>query len=300
MKKIIAVVLTLMLCVSALTVAALAAPEGLTSLTIVGSAIPGVGEWDPADTAGDMTEVSESVYEITLTVPAGTQMKFKFAGNHDWNSGYNFGSATIALGTAAELTNDGGSSDMTFAPESDITVKVTVDLNPLADGGNATVLVADASGDSATTTPPAETEPTETTSSTQDSSGSDTYRVVGNADWMGSWDPANDKGVMTSTGNGVYTATFKDVPVGDYELKVTANGTWDKAWGDSGNNYCFSVSEACDVTVSFTISGDNGVISVSGKGVPQTSDVSIMGVVAVLVLSSAAAVVLVINKKKFI
>ena len=294
MKKIIAVVLTLMLCVSAFSVAAFAAPDGLNSLTIVGDSIPGVKSWDPADTAGDMTEVSDSVYEITLAIPAGTTMKFKFAGNHDWNSGYNLGSASIALGTAAELTNDGGSSDMSFAPTSDITVKITVDLNPLANGGNATVLVADASGSGSTTTPPATQTP-----STQTPSTNDVYRVVGNADWMGNWDAASDKGLMTNN-NGVYSVTFKDVPAGDYEMKVTANGGWDKCWGDGANNYCFSVSEACDVTVSFTLNGDTGVINVSGKGVPQTSDISMMGAFAVMVLSMTTVAVLVVNKKKFI
>jgi hypothetical protein len=294
MKKFIAIVMTLMLCLSAMTFAAMAAPEGLTSLSIVGDSIPGVKSWDLTDAAGKMTEVSDSVYEITLAVKAGTNMKFKFAGNQNWDSGYNLGSAAITLGTVAELTNDGGSQDMSFAPTSDITVKITVDLKPLANGGNATVLVADASGNGSVTPPPAQNN-----QNTQTPPTNDVYRVVGNAEWMGNWDAASDKGLMTSKGNGVYSVTFKNVAAGDYEMKVTANGSWDKCWGDGANNKCFSVSEACDVTVEFTLKGDTGVISVSGKGVPQTSDVSMMGVVAIMVLSMVAASVLVLNKKKF-
>lgn len=166
MKKMFAIVLALMLCVSALSVAAFAAPEGIDSLAIVGTGIPGVGEWNPADPAGDMTEVADCVYEKTLEVPAGTTMKFKVAGNDAWDDTCNFGSATIELGVAADMECGGGSGDMTLTVDEDCTIKITVDLNAFATGGAASILVEKVTVDEPTETPdePTETpdEPTET------------------------------------------------------------------------------------------------------------------------------------------
>lgn len=141
MKKLFAIAMVLMLCIGALSVCSFAAPDGLNSLAIVGTGIPGVGEWNPADAAGDMTEVQENIYEIVLDVTAGTSFKFKVAGNDAWDDAFNFGSATIVLGKVADLTNGGGSSDMTVNVENDGQLKITVDLNGLAVGGAATILV---------------------------------------------------------------------------------------------------------------------------------------------------------------
>ena len=156
MKKIIAIALALMLCVTALSVSAFAAFE-VDSLAVVGSNIPGVSEWDPADPAGDMTEVSAGVYEKVLEMTAGTEMKFKVAGNDAWVDSCNFGSATIVLGEVAEMDCSGGSSDMPFTAEKDMTIKITVDLT----GDVATILVEEVVADAPETDAP-ETDAPET------------------------------------------------------------------------------------------------------------------------------------------
>ncbi len=155
MKKISAILLALVLCLSILAVPAFAAFDTVQSLAIVGTGIPGVGDWNPADPAGDMTMVSAGIYEKTLELPAGTAMSFKIAGNDTWDDTCNFGSATIVLGEVAELTCAGDSTDMSFTATDAMTVKITVDLT----GDVATILVADANGE--TTDKPVE-EPDET------------------------------------------------------------------------------------------------------------------------------------------
>ena len=137
MKKIIAITLSLLLCLSLVPVAALAAPEGLSRLAVVGTGIPGIPVWDITDPAGDMTEVSESVYTKPLTLSAGTQIEFKIATDDagSWNDAFNFGSADLVLGTVAEMENGSGSGNMYFTADRDMTVTITVDLTPLYEGG---------------------------------------------------------------------------------------------------------------------------------------------------------------------
>lgn len=94
----------------------------------------------------------------------------------------------------------------------------------------------------------------------------DVYRVTGSTDWMGYWDPANDLGIMTYVGNGIYRKEFQDVPAGSYELKITKNGKWGDAYGVNGNNYCFTVGKKSTITVDFRLRGDVGVIEVYGNG----------------------------------
>lgn len=119
-----------------------------SSLAIVGSGIPGVGEWDPANVAGDMTAVSENVYEIEIGCPAGTNMSFKFAGDDAWVDSCNLGSGTPAIGSTTDLVNDGGSSDMTLSVDKDVMLKFTVDLTALANGtGAATLKIEEVEGE---------------------------------------------------------------------------------------------------------------------------------------------------------
>ena len=141
MKKLFAIAMVLMLCIGALSVCSFAAPTGLDGLAIVGTGIPGVGEWKPEDPAGDMTEVEENIYEIVLDVTAGTTFEFKVAGNDKWDDAFNFGSATIVLGETADLTCGGGSTNMTVNVENDGKLKITVDMNGFVVGGAATIKV---------------------------------------------------------------------------------------------------------------------------------------------------------------
>lgn len=424
MKKIIAIALALVMCLGIMSMVAFAAPEGLNSLAVVGSGIPGVAEWNPADAAGDMTEVSEGVFTKTLDCAAGTSMKLKIAGNDAWDDNWNFGSATLVLGQKADLTNGPGSIDMALTVAKAGKITITVDVNPMKDGGAATILVEEGTGTGGgntttttqpTTTKPSTTQPTTTQPTTTKPaangertltikapaawtevnvytwepevfgtfpgakatksgdtyktsiknsvvnlviSGQDrgdttrpqtanitlenngknvtitiaddnsfkieyaggssstggnrkpaaaapqgtlsNYRVVGNAAWMGSWDAASNLGQMVEVSTGVYRKNFENVAPGSYELKITKDGKWDNAYGVNGQNYTFTVDTKCTITVDFKLQGDTGVIEVYGTGVPSTADISMLSVVVLLALASVTAVVLVVNKKKFI
>lgn len=142
-----------------------AEPAVLESLALVGDGIPGVGTWIVEDAAGDMTKESDTVYTKEIAMTAGTTMKFKIAGNDSWDSGYNYGGAeegaTVAVGTAMDLTSGAESKDLTLTADKNCTLKFTVTLTD----GAASLLVEEVAG-SATTDPkptePAETKPAET------------------------------------------------------------------------------------------------------------------------------------------
>lgn len=131
------------------------------------------------------------------------------------------------------------------------------------------------------------------------------YRVVGSHEWMGKvWDPANPNGLMTEVSDGVYEITYKNVPVGNYEFKVTKNGSWDNAWGQGGiggGNIPMVVSVAGDVTVRLNVgTGSLGYkTAASAEWVPITGDMSIAAVCAALLLASAGLVCAVSKKKEF-
>ena len=92
------------------------------------------------------------------------------------------------------------------------------------------------------------------------------YRVVGSADWLGNWDPAFEDGRMTKVSDGVYRKEFDNVPLGNYEIKITKDGKWGGDIGDNGQNYCFSVLQDGGITVDLYVKGDEGTISVYGPG----------------------------------
>ena len=185
---------------------------------------------------------------------------------------------------------------------------VWVVVNDTVDGENkhaATVTYTNPGTGSTTPT----TDPTQATQGTSNKAADNpapsgtlsNYRVVGNATWMGNWDPANNAGQMYDVGNGVYKKNFDNVEPGSYELKITKDGKWDVSYGDgTGQNFKFTVTEKCTITVSFAIKDNTPVIEVYGTGVPSTADVSMISVIVLLVLATTATAVLVINKKKFI
>ena len=130
------------------------------------------------------------------------------------------------------------------------------------------------------------------------------YRVVGDADWLGAWDPANSVGLMTETESGVYEITFKDVAVGEYQFKITKNGTWADNWGKDGyntDNIALNVTVAGDVTIVFD--ANRAAISyktAAGEDfIPVTGDMGLTAVCAALLVASAGLVCIVSKKKEF-
>ena len=289
MKKIIAIALVLMLCVSALSINAFAVFDTVESLAVVGTGIPGVKEWTPGDPAGDMTEVSEGIWEKVIECPAGTSMKFKVAGNDTWDDSCNFGSATIVLGQVANLECGGGSKDMPFSVAEATTIKITVNLT----AEPATILVEDVNGGN--DTPPVQPPVVEPPVSI------DAYYVAGSGALCNDkeWDPGAAENVMTKGDDGIWSITYTNVPAGEYELKVTA-GSWDNNWGANGvangENVKITVEEAGDITVKFNPA--NNMISVYLGDNPLTNDVSLAGVAVALLAATAGVVALVGMKKK--
>ena len=407
MKKLIAMLLALTLCLCGLSVAVFSAPEGLHRLAVVGMGLPGLKDWDINDPAGDMTEVSNNVYTKTLELTAGTEMRFKIAtdnGNGGWNDAFNFGGAELTLSTEAQLENAGTSRDMYFKADKDMELKITVDLNPLLEGGKATIRI-DNDSEPQPTEPTEPTQPSEPPQPEEETTGKkytltveaperwqtvyvytwepetlgtypgtemqkiadntyeyridqsgtrlvlsdgayaktpdiristdkdvsirinddnsftilypstgriprpekielelSEYRVVGNADWLGNWDPAFEGGRMYNMGDGLYRINFKDVPIGDYEFKITKDGKWDNAYGIDGRNVTFSVIQKCKVTVDFDLT--DGVIEVYGPAGwwddeeenPESADLS-LGLPIAVMLTGAVALPLLLRKK---
>lgn len=101
-------------------------------------------------------------------------------------------------------------------------------------------------------TEPPTTEPEPTTVPSEPTAK---YTVAGDAGLTGAeWDPSSNEMTKTSVTfeekEYDYAITFADVAAGSYGFKVT-NGTWDEAWGVGENNYTFTLSDACDVSIYF-------------------------------------------------
>ncbi len=159
MKRISAILLALMLMCSIMAIPAFAAYDTVESLAIVGSGIPGAGEWDPADPAGDMVEVSDGIYEKVVTLTAGTTMTFKVAGNDKWDDTCNFGNgAALELGAVTDLPISTFGGDMTFTANADATIKITVNLT----SDVATILIENSDGSTPVVPDPPVDTPTDT------------------------------------------------------------------------------------------------------------------------------------------
>lgn len=284
MKKMIAIVLALMLCVSALSVVAFAAPEGINSLAVVGSGMPGVDEWKPESATGDMTEVSNNVYEKVISgVTAGTAIALKIAGNDAWDDTCNFGSGTIVFGEWADMECGGGTSDMKFTVDQDCDLKVTVDLNDFAAGGAAKVKVEKINVKGDVVDIPEREE---------------AYFVAGTAALCNGkeWDAGAAENAMTKGDDGIWTITYTGVAAGEYELKVT-DGTWTNSWGKNGENAKFTLEAATDVVVKFNPATGKVSVMVNGEDMnPATGDMNLAAVSIALMAATAGLVVL--GKKK--
>lgn len=116
------------------------ANKPLDNLSIVGTGIPGVKEWDPADPNGNMNKISDTVYSRIFSFHAGDRMLFKFVGNNYWNSEYNFGSLAdghpYTSGAINFLTCGGGSRYYSYTVDHDCNLRITADLSPVGHGAN--------------------------------------------------------------------------------------------------------------------------------------------------------------------
>ena len=147
-------------------------------------------------------------------------------------------------------------------------------------------------------TEPPVTEPPVTEPPVTEPDAYSDYRVVGDAEWLGAWNPSNDAGRMTEIADGVYQITFKNVPVGSYEFKITKGGTWEENWGEGGSNggnIKLTVETAGDVVITFTADGSDISVETPDEEIPKTGDATIAALAAALILAGTSVVVL---KKK--
>ena len=123
--------------------------SGLDSLAVVGSGIPGISEWDPADPAGDMTQVSPGVYTKIITVQERTPISFKFVGNDAWSEIYTFGAYEDSVywsnGAVVSLVSGADCYSFSLAPETACNYSLTVDLTGIYP--NLTVAITDEAPD---------------------------------------------------------------------------------------------------------------------------------------------------------
>ena len=236
-------------------------PEPVEPVYVVaGSAGLCGSEWNGSDANNQMTKNDDGTYtKVYKNVPAGTY-EFKIVLNGGiWIPDGMGNNQIVQTATAGDVT-------ITFNPaDNSITVTATG-------------------------------APTE-----------DRYVVAGSAGLCGSeWAATDEANLMTETSEGVYAITYKNVAAGTYELKVVKNGT---QWigGSDGNNVAFTVSAVCDVTV--TYSEETGIVvtgdhlgapeedAPSTGDTPTTGDTTLFALGALMVLSTAAVVLL--KKKEF-
>lgn len=129
------------------------------------------------------------------------------------------------------------------------------------------------------------------------------YRVVGNADWMGNWNAKSNAGRMTEENSDTFVKTFYGVAPGDYELKITKNGSMDESWGKEGENYRFTLEETRDVTVTFYARSafitvkDQSASGYVAEDIPKTADLPM--VLPVWLLLSCTAVLVLLRKRSY-
>ena len=269
MKKMIAIVLALMLCVSALSVVAFAA-EG-TEVTIVPH------------------ESWEAVYVYTWGgVDMGGWPGTQVTANAD-------GKYVVTInGTIEGMVIGSGDGKPQSVDIKDLDLTKSAALITIGEAGTDGKHAYTVSYDGGATTEKPEEKP-------QEPVVIDAYYVTGSTETFGNWDAGNAAGKMTKGADGIWSITFSDVAAGDYSLKVTI-GTWDQSWGGNGENgnFDFNVSEVADVTVKFNPETQVVTVLVNGENAnPGTGDMNLAAVSVALLAATAGVVALVGKKKEF-
>ena len=97
------------------------------------------------------------------------------------------------------------------------------------------------------------------------------FTVAGTEELCGQgWAPAFMENKMALGADGLYTKTFKSVPAGHHEFKVT-DGTWNNSWGKDGGsaNYVFETEEVRDVTITFNAQTKEITVTFSAATAPD-------------------------------
>ncbi len=270
MKKMIAIVLALMLCVSALSVVAFAAEDTITVHVQMpeGAAQPSLWAWEGTNNAfsawpGEKMTLNGDWYEIEVP---------------NWVTGL--------------IVSTNGNVDQT----DDTTVEAGKDVWLVCVmGDDGKYDVASVSYDGGQTEEQPEEKPEVVI---------DAYYVAGTGALCNNkeWDPAAAENKMTKGEDGIWTITYTAVPAGEHKLKVTG-GSWDNCWGaisngDADGNIVFTLEEATDVVVKFNPANNKVTVLVNGEDMnPATGDMS-LAAVSVALLAATAGLVAVVSKKK--
>ena len=85
--------------------------------------------------------------------------------------------------------------------------------------------------------------------------GTPKYRIAGTSNLCGSdWNNADNNNLLTVREDGLLTKTYTNVSAGSYELKVVKDANWNTCWGNNGNNYQITLTEAVSqLTVTFNV-----------------------------------------------
>ena len=188
-----------------------------TPFRVVGSA-DWMGNWDAASDMGLMEETETGLYTKTFENVEPGNYEFKITGLGTWDNSWGDNSQNVYFFQSAT-----GTVTVTFHWETKL----------------ITVYTGDSVLEFNKPYPSEELAP---------------FRVVGNADWMGAWDPTSDMGWMEKVDVGVYEKTFVNVEPGEYEFQIVAKGLWEYRWGldgANGANYPISLTRTASITVTF-------------------------------------------------
>lgn len=272
MKKMFAIVLALMLCVSVLSVAAFAA-EGEMVIHV--------------DAPDAWAECYAYNWPESLGGWPGTKLTADANGEYTATVKTGFDGMVIGEGNGKPQTVDITDLDMSKA-EAWIVIGEAG-----ADGKHTYTVTYEKGGE--VVTPPVEEKP----------AADATYVVAGSsADVFGAeWDPSAEANKMTKGDDGIYSITYTNVAAGTYSLKVT-DGSWTNSWGGTGENgnFDFELTAASDVTVKFNPANKQVSIVIGDEvleGPVTTGDVSLAAVSVALLAATAGLVVVVSKKKEF-
>ena len=281
MKKMFAIVLALMLCVSVLSVVSFAAEGDVTIHAKVPADWENVGAytWEPEDLGawpGATMTKNGDWYEVTMP------------GTH----------TTVIINSASAQT-----TDLTIETGKDVWIVVG---EAGADGKFAAEVSYTAPGEGGNENPGTTEKPEEKPEQKPEEKPVDpnaSYYVAGVSALCGSEWKQNDEANKMTYADGVFSITYKNVAAGNYSLKVT-DGTWENSWGGNGENgnFDFEVKEASDVTVEFNASKQQVSIVIGDEridGPAKAGDVSLVGVSLALLAATAGLVVVVSKKKEF-
>lgn len=240
MKKALTLVLALVLCLSALSVAAFAA--NYNYVVVTGT----MNGWDPTNKDFQLTESSTNVYTLTKNMAAGTY-EFKFTANGNWND-LNLGGAFMGSGQEANLYWSGSNISITLEEASDVTFKLDLTNFDGANGAKCTITIGDKVDEAVGNIKVHISVP---------EGWGDVYAYTWNPEHLGIWAgtkvengvvevTAKFEGMVISNGNGTQTADIKDIDFSKEEVWITV--TTAGADGKYGYTLSYTKPSGEDVT----------------------------------------------------